>query len=145
VWWTQLLAVSCSGVFFGAALYITVAQHPAVLEAGAAFAARFFAPMYRRAAPMQAGLAGVGAAAGVAAWGSGAGAAWLVGALLLIAVVPVTLVWIRPVNDRLLAPDFAPDATDSEALLRRWGVLHAVRTLLSGLAFLVLLAARASS
>jgi hypothetical protein len=145
VWWAQLVAVSCSGVFFGAALFITVAQHPAVLEAGPAFAARFFAPMYRRAAPLQAGLAGIGAAAGVAAWGWGAGASWLVGALLLIAVVPMTLVWIRPVNDRLLAPDFDPDATDAELLLRRWGALHAVRTLLSGVAFVVLLAARASS
>jgi len=47
---TKLLAIYCCGVFFGAALYISLVQHPAVLETGADFAARFFRPMYRRAA-----------------------------------------------------------------------------------------------
>ena len=30
----ELIATLCSGVFFGAALYISVGQHPAALEAG---------------------------------------------------------------------------------------------------------------
>lgn len=47
---TKLLAIYRCGVFFGAALYISLVQHPAVLETGADFAARFFRPMYRRAA-----------------------------------------------------------------------------------------------
>ena len=138
----EFVAVFCSGVFFGAALYVSVVQHPAALEAGAPVAARFFPPMYRRAARMQVTLAVVGTLAGFSAWWRGAGLLWLAGALLLFAVVPFTLLRMMPVNKELLALDRDADAPETEALLRRWGPLHAVRTLLGGLAFALLLAAR---
>ena len=41
---TKLFATLCCGVFFGAALYISPVQHPAALETGNDFAARFFSP-----------------------------------------------------------------------------------------------------
>ena len=53
---TKILAIFCCGVFFGAALYISLVQHPAALETGNDFAARFFPLMYRRAAILQANL-----------------------------------------------------------------------------------------
>ena len=52
---TKLLATFCCGVFFGAALYISLVQHPAAVETGTDFAGRFFRPMYRRAAILQDG------------------------------------------------------------------------------------------
>jgi uncharacterized membrane protein len=134
------ISVFCCGAFFGAALYITLAQHPAALEVGPSFAVRFFAPVYRRAAAMQAALAVLGTLAGLWAWWQGgSGLLGLLGTLLLFSVVPFTLVLMMPVNNRLLAPGRDPEAPDTEALLRRWGSLHAVRTALSGLAFLLLL------
>jgi hypothetical protein len=69
---TKLLATFCCGVFFGAALYISLVQHPAALETGNDFAARFFSPMYEGAAVLQASLASVGCAAAFAAWLRGA-------------------------------------------------------------------------
>ena len=63
----KALATFCCGIFFGAALYISLVQHPAALETGADFAARFFTPMYNRAAIMQASLALVGCDAIIAA------------------------------------------------------------------------------
>lgn len=140
----EFVSVFCSGVFFGAALYITLAQHPAALEVGASFAGRFFGPMYRRAAGMQVALAALGTLAGLWTWWHGSGLLWLIGALLLFAVVPFTLVRIMPINNQLLAPGREPEAPDTEALLRRWGSLHVVRTILSGLAFVLLLGALAS-
>ena len=139
----EFIAVFCSGVFFGAALYITVVQHPATLEAGASFAGRFFAPMYRRAYAMQVVLAVLGTLAALWAWWQGSGFLWLLGALLLFAVVPFTFIRIMPVNNQLLAPGRDPEAPDTEALLRRWGLLHSVRTVLSGIAFVALLGALA--
>jgi hypothetical protein len=68
---------------------------------------------------------------------------WLLGSLLLFAVIPFTLLRVMPVNDQLSAPGREADAADTEPLLRQWGRLHAVRTLLSGLAFAVQLAALA--
>lgn len=135
----EAAALLATATFFGAALYVNVVQHPASLEAGAAWAGRFFAPMYRRAAAMQAGLALVGSACAAAAWGAGAGAAWGVGALLLIAVVPYTFAVIMPVNRTLLAADRDAEAPETEALLRRWASLHAVRTALSGAAVVAML------
>ena len=134
---TKLLATFCCGVFFGAALYISLVQHPAALETGNEFAARFFRPMYRRAAGLQASLALVGCASAIAAWLSGAGALWLAAAVLIGSVVPFTLIVIKPVNDALLQNHDA--ASEVAALLTRWGYLHWARTVASGLAFLLCL------
>jgi Domain of unknown function (DUF1772) len=135
---TKLLATFCCGVFFGAAFYISLVQHPAVRETGNEFAARFFRPMYRRAAGLQASLALVGCASAIAAWLGGAGRLWLVAAMLMGSVVPFTLIVIKPVNDALLRNRDAP--SEVGALLTRWGYLHWARTVASGLAFLTCLA-----
>jgi len=135
------VATFATGTFFGAAAFISIVQHPAAVETDPAFAVRFFAPMYRRAAPMQAGLAMTGTFAGAGAWLSGSGTGFGVAAALLFAVVPFTLVVMKPINDRLIASGQGADVPGTAELLRRWAALHAVRSLLSGLAFLVLLGA----
>lgn len=137
----ELIATACAAVFAGAAIYVSIVQHPAVLELGDDFAARFFPPMYRRAAPVQAGLALVGSLAGLSAALLGSGLAWLVGALLLGSVVPFTLVWIKPVNDRLLDPDLDPADLEIPELLSRWGRLHGVRSAAGALSLLCFLVA----
>jgi len=80
---------------------------------------------------MQAPLSLVGAAAGIAHWASGASVEWLVGALVLGALVPFTLVVITPINTRLLDARLDADSEEAIALLRRWARLHAVRTAIS--------------
>jgi hypothetical protein len=53
---------------------------------------------------------------------------WIVGAVLILANWPYTLVVIRPTNKSLGAiPDNEASAT-SRALIVAWGKLHAVRT-----------------
>ena len=136
---TKLLATFCCGVFFGAALYISLVQHPAALEMGNEFAARFFRPMYRRAAGLQASLALVGCASAIWGWLSGAGVRWLAVAVVIGSVIPFTLIVIKPVNDALLQNRNA--AMEVAALLTRWGYLHWARTVASGLAFLLCLVA----
>src|SRR5262249_48467276 len=135
---TKLLASFCCGAFFGAALYISLVQHPATLETGNEFAARFFPLMYRRAAVLQASLASAGCAAAIATWLSGAGRLWLAAAVLIGSVVPFTLIVIKPVNDALFqGHELAP--VELGALLVRWGYLHWARTVASGLAFVACL------
>jgi hypothetical protein len=87
----------------------------------------------------------VGTTAALLAWWQGGGVRWLAGALLLVAVVPVTLIWIMPVNTRLLALPAGPPAADTAELLARWAGLHALRTALSGLAFLLFVLASLGS
>jgi uncharacterized membrane protein len=138
---TQIIALFCCGTFFGAALYISLAQHPAAIEAGVAVGGRFFSPMYKRAAPMQIGLALAGFITGLLAWYSNGDYLWLVGAVSLVSVIPITLVFIKPINDVLLNPENDPESEDTEKLLLQWGPRHWMRTVVSGTAFLFYLCA----
>lgn len=134
----ELVATLCAGLFAGAAIYITFVEHPARLECGTALAATEFGPSYRRATLMQASLAAVGLLAAITAWAQGRGRAMLIGGLLLGLVIPFTLVVILPTNRRLLDPGLDRGSAEAARLLARWGQLHAVRTVASGLAFGVL-------
>ncbi|MDA7722943.1 DUF1772 domain-containing protein [Pseudomonadales bacterium] len=87
----EVIALFSSGTFFGAALYISLAQHPAALEADTSIGGRFFPPMYKRAAPLQIALAVAGTIAGLVAWYLSGSMLWLIGALLLASVIPITL------------------------------------------------------
>ena len=88
---------------------------------------------------MQASLALVGCALGVAAWARSGDLPVLIAAVLLGAVVPFTLIVLLPTNKQLL--DLSLDARSESAakLLTRWGRLHAVRSVLSLAAFVLLL------
>jgi hypothetical protein len=134
----ELVALFCTGLFAGAAIYITLVEHPARLECGPAPAIAEFGPSYRRAAVMQASLAAVGCLAGVVDWVQGSSAPVLVSALLLGAVIPFTLIVIMPTNKRLLDAGLDRGSPEAAALLARWGRLHAVRSVASGVAFLLL-------
>jgi hypothetical protein len=134
----ELLATFCCAVFFGAAAYISLVQHPAGIETGSKFAVRFFASMYRRASIMQASLAIAGTIASLAAYFLGSGRIWLLAAVVMIAIIPFTLLVIEPVNHELKVIE--PSADRAVELLVRWGHLHWFRTAASGAAFVMCLA-----
>jgi uncharacterized membrane protein len=131
----EVLATLCAGLFAGAAIYITFVEHPARLECGTELAATEFGPSYRRATVMQASLAAIGLIAALMAWVQGRGVAVLIAGLLLGLVIPFTLLVILPTNKRLLDPTLDRKSAEAAALLARWGQLHAVRSVMSALAF----------
>ena len=140
----ELIATLCAALFTGAAIYINLVEHPARMSLGTAVALAEWKPSYRRATVMQASLAIAGLLSALGAWAVGAGRAWLVGGLLLGAVVPFTLLVIFATNEQLqrLDPAVAGDLDRAQVLLDRWNRLHAVRSALSLSAlvtFLVLL------
>ena len=124
----MLLATVAAGLFAGAAVYVTAVEHPARVECGQRLAIKEFGPSYRRGAVMQGGLAVVGLLSSAVAWYQGSGLGWLVGGLLLGALIPFTLVVIKPTNRRLLDPGLDSGSGEARELLSRWGRLHAVRT-----------------
>jgi hypothetical protein len=124
----ESLAILCSGLFAGAALYISFVEHPARMLCGTNLAITQFAPSYKRATVMQASLAAVGTLAAIAAKLVGASSLWLAGGLLLGAVIPFTLIVILPTNKRLLDPSLDKDSELAEQLLQRWATLHGVRS-----------------
>ena len=92
---------------------------------------------------MQVPLALIGSLSALIAWRFEGGTAWLVGGLLLLLPVPLTLVVILPTNKRLESQELDPGSEEAGRLLRRWGRLHAIRSILSCAAFLVFLSALA--
>jgi hypothetical protein len=133
----EFVAVFCAGLFSGAAGYIALVQQPVIRKLETTAALDYFSPMYARAMPIQLALALLGFLAGLWAWWTGSGWLWVIGAFILIAVIPYTLILIKPTNDRLMDPTLDGRSPEAEALLTRWGHLHAVRSGLSCLAFLI--------
>lgn len=127
----QFVAVLSCSLFAGAAIYINAAEHPARLACGTELAATVFGPSYHRAAAMQASLAVIATITSVATAMNGGSGLWLVGAVLIFLVIPFTFIGIMPTNKELLDPERNRASDETLTLLKRWGRLHAVRSVLS--------------
>jgi hypothetical protein len=134
-----LLAITTAiaGVFFGAALYVNLVEHPARVSCGAAAAVQEFRPSYHRGAVMQGSLSAAGCVLGlIAAWQL-SDVHIAANAVLLGLPIPVTLLFIAPTNAQLLSPGLDTATTQPSELLTRWNRLHWIRTILGGLAFVL--------
>ena len=136
------LALVVAASFASAAFYVNFAEQPARLALDEHMAVLQWQRSYARAALMQASLAMVGFVLGLAAWWwQGRDTLWLVGAVVMLAPWPWTLLVIKPVNDRLKATPAERAGAESRTLIERWGHLHAVRTALGVLATAIFLLA----
>ncbi len=133
------LALTTAATFTGAAVYVTVAEQPARLELETSAALRQWKPSYSRGFALQASLALAGALFGLLAWWSSRDWRWMIGAALIFANWPYTLIVILPVNKLLEAT--APDKTSDKTrgLLVTWGRLHSMRSVLGFVATLIFL------
>jgi uncharacterized membrane protein len=135
----EVLATLSAGVFAGAAIYINLVEHPARIKCGTEVALKHFAPSYHRATLMQVPLAVIGFLMALVVWLRGGSVWWLIGGLILIVVIPFTLLVIFPTNKKILNHSPTNDSESASKLLLRWGRLHAVRTILSTVSFLIFL------
>jgi hypothetical protein len=135
----EIVATLASGIFAGAALYVNFVEQPARLSCGVELAVTEWRPSYKRGAVMQAPLAAIGSLAALVSWWFDRGLGWLIGGLLLLLIIPFTLVVILPTNRRLESRELDLRSEEAGTLLRRWGRLHAVRSILSTLAFVIFL------
>jgi hypothetical protein len=124
------LALVAAAAFAGAAFYVGFAEQPARLHLDDPSLLAQWKPAYKRGATMQAPLAIIGFLLGLLAWWQMGSWQWLLGALLIVANWPYTLLVIMPTNRRLLAIASSQADSDSRKLIARWARLHFGRTAL---------------
>jgi uncharacterized membrane protein len=138
------LALTIAALFTGAAVYVNFAEQPARLGLKDRPLLAEWKTAYKRGAIMQASLAIAGFILGALAWWQAGKPAFIIGAFLMLAPWPWTLLIIKPINDTLMATDPAKADAETRALIVKWDRLHLVRTALGALgtiAFLYALAA----
>lgn len=133
--WT-ILPIVIAALFTGAAVYINAVEHPARMSLDDESAVSQWRPAYARGLVMQASLAILGGLAGIAAWAFTSDPIWLLGAALMLANWPWTLLFMGRTNRALKTAAAGAMSERVRERLRTWARLHAVRTALGAAAVL---------
>jgi len=124
------LAIIVAALFTGAALYVSVVHQSTRLTLGHQAMLADWKPAYARGFAMQAPLAAIGFLLGLFAFWQTASWLWFIGALLMMANWPYTMLVIMPTNRRLEQTPVQEAGDATRALVEKWGRLHDMRTLL---------------
>jgi len=129
------LAVAFAAFFAGAAIYIVVAEQPARLLLDSRNLLLEWQATYPVGVRMQGSVVIAAGLAALWAWWLSRDWRWALGALLILANWPYTLVVLQPVNSELMALAADQAGARTHALAEQWGNLHFVR---AGLGILAL-------
>jgi hypothetical protein len=140
-----VLAFMVAALFTGAAFYVSFAEQPARLVLDDRALLTQWKLAYKRGLAMQAPLAIVGFVLGIIAWRLTGRIGFLVGATLLVANWPWTILGMMPTNKALMVTELQEAGPGTRALLVKWNRLHSVRTALGFLTILTFLMALLSN
>lgn len=130
-----LLIILGMGIIFGVALTASIVVHPILLSVKRKTAIEVFKPFFDRTHVIVLILSiGVSLLALLASILSGNW--WWFGISLIMHLNgPYTIFMMMPLNHRLMADDVDSESEQTASDLRKWGSLHAVRTLMNGTVF----------
>jgi hypothetical protein len=133
------LALVSAAAFAGVAVYVSLVEHPARLALDNRALLAEWKPSYARGYAMQGSLAVVSTLLGLAAFWFDGDRRWVLGAALIFANWPYTLLIIKPINTALSSTGEGDESDATRWLIEKWGTLHAVRSLLGCAAVLAYL------
>ena len=128
------LALVCAAGFTGASFYINFAEQPARQQLDDRNFLKQWKASFSQALKMQSSLALASSVLGMLTTWTTQDKRWVLGATLMFANMPFTLVMIMPTNRKLMATKETEATPATRALLDSWGKLQAVRTVLSAMA-----------
>ncbi len=130
------LALITAALFAGAAFYINFAEQPARLQLDDRALLAEWKPSYARGFTMQSSLAVISGVSGLVAWWLTQDFRWVAGAILILSNWPFTMLVIMPTNHKINAIANENGSAISRQLIKAWGGMHAIRTMLGSAATL---------
>ena len=135
----RLATFTCAAAFAAIAIYISIVEQPSRLLLDDRAQLLQWAASYPPAMKIQSALAVLAGLSAIWIWFRSRTLLWLIGAVLMLANWPYTLLVLNPVNHALMTMASSTTGETSRALVEQWGWLHAIRSLL-GLTSAVLFA-----
>ena len=135
----RLATFTCAAAFAAIAIYISIVEQPSRLLLDDRAQLLQWAASYPPAMKIQSALVVLAGLSAIWIWFRSRNLLWLIGAVLMLANWPYTLLVLNPVNHALMTMASSTTGETSRALVEQWGWLHAVRSLL-GLTSAVLFA-----
>ena len=132
-------SIFSTSFFFACALYINLVEHPARMAAGQEIAISQWPGSYKRAALVQVLMAILSILSSTTLWFIRNQVAWLLVAGLMLSIIIYTLIVMLPTNKLMLRKDIDKSAASTKALLDKWIEFHTLRTLLSFVAYMIVL------
>lgn len=123
----ELLALISASIYAGSTYYVGMVEQPSRLERRGALdvgqwqRANDRTPRYAASALVGAGAAVLLAPQVAVGW------PWILGALLLLAVLPWTLLMMLPIQRRLTDRGWRSEKPETLILIERWGRFHLAR------------------
>ena len=133
---SQNIALFCCALFTGAATYVSLVEHPTMVEGGRELTGTYTLLAQPRPVFFQTSFAIMGSLAGISAGVTGSAAWWLAGGVVLGIAALLHLFVVMPETHRLIEASESGDPKVRESVsLGRLAGLHAMQSL-AGLASL---------
>lgn len=132
-----LLIILGMGAIFGTALTASIVVHPILTVVKRSTAIEVFKPFFDKTHVIVLVLSIIVSLLCLVASILSGNWSWFVISLIMHLNGPYTIFLMMPLNRRLMSKDVDPESEQTQKDLIKWGSLHAVRTIVNGLVFII--------